>query len=333
MTHSALIICTYCRSISLMRLLSSIKLQSVAPDQIIIVDGSEDIETQIALNVISDLPIEYHRVSQENRGLTKQRNIGVNLVNEQAEIVCFLDDDVVLDKDYFKEIISTYEKYPEALGVGGYITNEVKWSSIRQNKNYGLDYFCYDGWARREGIRFKVRRLLRLDSNKPPGCSPQFSHGRSISHLPPSGKVYHVEQLMGGVASYRKYVFESVIFSKYFEGYGLYEDADFSIRVSNIGPLFLNTKANLTHHHAPSGRPSSFKYGLMVVRNGYYVWRVKNPHPKLKDRFKWHAITVLLMSIRAINIISGPKRKQALLETIGRKIGWVSLVFSIPTSH
>jgi GT2 family glycosyltransferase len=102
-------------------------------------------------------------------------------------------------------------------------------------------------------------RKLGLDSNVAPGYSPDFSHGRSVGFLPPSGKVYPVEQLMGGVASFRKSVFQEFQFSTYFEGYGLYEDADFTLRVSKTGKLFLNTAAQLEHHHDAAGRPNQYR--------------------------------------------------------------------------
>ena len=135
---------------------------------------------------------------------------------------------------------------------------------------------------------------------------------------------------MGGVSAFRKSLFSKIKFSEYFVGYGLYEDADFSLRASKHGKLVINTAARLSHHHAPQGRPNHFKYGLMVVRNGYYVWRVKNPKPVLRDRFKWHAITILLWTIRATNIITGPNRSGAFKETLGRKMGWLSLWFNTP---
>jgi hypothetical protein len=91
-----------------------------------------------------------------------------------------------------------------------------------------------------------------LDSDCPPGYSSLYSHGRSVGFLPPSGKIYEVELLMGGVSSYRKEVFEKQQFSNYFEGYGLYEDADFALRVKN-GKLYLNTAAQL-HHYDVQGR-------------------------------------------------------------------------------
>jgi hypothetical protein len=43
-----------------------------------------------------------------------------------------------------------------------------------------------------------------LDSDCPPGYSSLYSHGRSVGFLPPSGKIYEVELLMGGVLRIEK---------------------------------------------------------------------------------------------------------------------------------
>src|SRR5690606_38503325 len=137
--------------------------------------------------------------------------------------------------------------------------------------------------------------------NVPPGIMPDFSHGYSAGFLPPTGKVYEVEMLMGGIASYKRAVFESIGFSTYFEGYGLYEDADFSLRASRLGKLFVNTAAEVEHYHDEAGRPNKFRYGKMVVRNGWYVWRVKFPRPSLKSVLKWYATSFLLTLVRLGN--------------------------------
>lgn len=238
--------------------------------------------------------LKYFLIDDQNRGLTKQRNFGINKVNKNIDIVCFLDDDTVLEPDYFENLLSTYDLFPEALGVGGHIINEIKWQKVENNYIPKLNEFYFDGWTRKDGSRFVLRKKLHLDSNCPPGFSPLFSHGRSVGFLPPSNKIYPVEQLMGGVSSFRKTVFKDFSFSTYFQGYGLYEDADFTLRVAKTGKLYLNTAARLNHFHAASGRPNQYKYGKMVVRNGWYVWRIKNPNPKLKDRLKWNAIIILL---------------------------------------
>jgi hypothetical protein len=55
----------------------------------------------------------------------------------------------------------------------------------------------------------------------------------------------------------------------------LYEDADFCFEGIKNGKLYLNTAAQLHHYHDVQGRPNQYQYGKMVVRNGWYVWRVK----------------------------------------------------------
>ncbi|MTH17558.1 glycosyltransferase family 2 protein [Flavobacterium sp. LC2016-01] len=326
----SLIICTYMRPEPLLKLLQSIQIQSFYPDEILIIDGSLNNETQNILEKNQFTGLKYFLVDNANRGLTKQRNFGIKNVNQSSEIVCFLDDDTVLEIDYFEKIIETYKIFPDALGVGGYICNEVKWEKTSEHYIPEINEFYYDGWKRKDGSRFVLRKKLNLDSNCPPGFLPNFSHGRSVGFLPPSNKIYKVEQLMGGVSSFRKSVFDRLSFSTYFEGYGLYEDADFTIRVSKIGNLYLNTAAKLDHFHAISGRPNQYKYGKMVVRNGWYVWRVKNPDPSFKDHFKWNVITILLTIIRFSNACKGNKKKEAFTEAIGRTIGWWSLLFNKP---
>ena len=104
--------------------------------------------------------LKYFKVDDEHRGLTKQRNFGVKLVSKTSEIICFLDDDIILEPTYFENLIKTYSEKPDALAVGGYITNEVKWELSNQNNNSSK--FYYDGWMREEPSRFKIRRLFGL---------------------------------------------------------------------------------------------------------------------------------------------------------------------------
>jgi glycosyltransferase involved in cell wall biosynthesis len=326
----SLIICTYNRRKAIEILMSSIVKQSLYPNQIIIVDGSLNDETKIYFETTIFKNLDYFLVDASDRGLTKQRNFGISKVHATSEVVCFLDDDTVLEATYFSEITQTYQKYPDAYGVGGYITNEVKWEKNALSYKESKLFFNYDGFHKIEDKRFILREFLGLDSDVPPGFTPLFSHGRSVSYLPPSGKTYKVEQLMGGVSSFQKKVLDQHKFSTYFEGYGLYEDAEFTIRISKLGQLYLNTNAKLEHHHDPSGRPNQYYYGKMIVRNGWYVWRTKNTSPTFIHAFKWHAITILLTFIRIGNFFTTKKRTEALTESLGRAVGWFSIILNKP---
>lgn len=318
------------RAESLLKLLNSVEVQTLYPDEILIIDGSPNEETKQIIEQNPYKNLKYFLVDPDNRGLTKQRNFGIKKVSEKVKIVCFLDDDTILDPDYFKLLINTYEEEKDAVAVGGYITNDTDWYHKKADINF--EEFSLDGFTRKLGKRYTIRKKLRLEPNVPPGFVPSFSHGYPISFLPPSGTIYQVESFMGCSMSFNKSVFDKESFSIFFESYGLYEDLDFCLRVYQLGRLYVNTKAKLEHNHDVSGRPNQFNYGKMVLRNGWYVWRVKYPSPNLKTRLKWNATAFLLTIIRFTNVFNrNPKKSsEAFTETIGRIVGWFSLIFNKP---
>lgn len=314
----------------LLQLLQSVQEQILYPDEILIVDGSTNAETELILVENSFPNLHYFAVSPENRGLTKQRNYGIERVSKEMEVVCFLDDDTVLEKDYFEEIIKTFDENQTISGVGGVAINENSWTLIEANKIYSKHrYIQMDGYVYEEGQRNVVRNYLGLQSHLAPGRMPDYSHGKTCG-FPLSGKTYEVDLLIGMSFAFRKNIVDSIHFSSYFEGYGLYEDADFSMRALAFGKNAINTKAQLSHYHHPSGRPNQYQYGKMVVRNGWYVWRVKNQSPSLKAKLKWNLITIVLTMIRFSNTFTTTRRKQAFTEALGRTVGWWSLWFNKP---
>ncbi|MFD1095252.1 glycosyltransferase family 2 protein [Salegentibacter chungangensis] len=320
----SLIICTFKRPRALMKLLNSVKEQILYPDEILIIDGSPDDETETILKAENFSNLKYYRVDAKNRGLTKQRNYGISKIGNYIDIICFLDDDIILTPSYFKNLIATYHKNPKAIGVGGYIIEDTEWHL--KSKETKSNQFEFDGFVRDLGSRHFLRKKMRLHPNVPPGYMPDFSNGYSISFLPPSGNTYTVESFMGGVASYRKELFKKINFSTYFKGYGLYEDMDFCLRASKLGQLYVNTAAKLYHEHDNSGRPNRYKYGKMVIKNGWYVWRVKYSDPSFNSTLKWHATAFLLTLIRFSNVLTTSRKKEALTESLGRVAGWWGLL-------
>ncbi|APY07538.1 glycosyl transferase family 2 [Winogradskyella sp. J14-2] len=324
----SLIICTYNRSLALEKLLKSVLKQTLYPNYVLIIDASENEKTKHLVSNGNFINTEYYKVGEKDKGLTKQRNYGISKLEKDTEVVCFLDDDTILEPNYFNRLINTYKQYPTAIGVGGYITNEVDWHKRKHIKAPSL--FCFDGYCRIEPLRFRIRAKFGLQPDRPPCYLPTFGHGRSVSFLPPTGKTYEVELFMGGVASYRTEVFDQITFSEYFEGYGLYEDADFCLRLSKIGKLYVNTSARLGHYHEPSGRPSTYKYGKMVVRNGWYVWRVKYNNVNLKSILKWYATEALLMVLAFISAVKSKDKVNTAKEGFGRFVGLLKLIVSKP---
>ena len=157
---------------------------------------------------------------------------------------------------YFEELIKTFIENPAVSGVGGVAINENKWTKIIPDKVYPKKHYLLSaGYVYKEGQRNVVRNYLGLQSNLGPGMMPEYSHGKTCG-FPLNGKIHNVDLLIGLSFAFRKKTVDSISFSSYFEGYGLYEDADFSIRALAFGANVINTKVQLNHFHHRSGRPN-----------------------------------------------------------------------------
>lgn len=316
---------------SLESVLNALAHQTAKADEIYIIDGSTDDLTEIiVVTKFSELNIKYVQVAPEQRGLTKQRNVGVALAKDKYDVIIFLDDDVIPESTFLENLLLTF-KNPEVIGADGLITNECRWFPIIDINKLPANTMVCDGFYQTLSLRDRIRKIIGLfPLDTQPGITPAYGHGKSA--LPPSNKQYEVDHLMGCMMAYKSSLFNHIGFSTYFEGYGLYEDYDFSLRAGKFGKLITNTAARLEHHHAPSGRPNTYKYGKMVVRNGWYVWRLKHPHPGIINIFKWHIITLLLMLFRLTNVISmnSETRRQALGDFAGRTVAWFKLIFIKP---
>ena len=320
----SLIVCTYQRAEALNRLLASVVTQHIYPDEILVIDGSLDDRTRESLSQQNIKNLSYFKVEEQDRGLTRQRNFGIEKLNPKAEIVSFLDDDVVLEPSYIAAVLGAFDSDPDIVGVGGVATNENLWKPSHRKHSTDKVY-VFEGFERKESQRFYLRNILGLQSAELPGIMPDFSHGRTYGY-PLTGNNYEVDLLIGMSMSFRRKVIDAEKFSLYFDGYGLYEDADYSLRALNYGKNVICTSARLQHHHDPFGRPNLYEYGKMVIRNGWYVWRVKYPNPSLKARFRWNATALLLTLIRLSNVLTTSDKKGALKETCGRVVGWWSLL-------
>ena len=325
MSILSLVICTYQRPNELSRLLESLNDQIVMPDEILVVDGSMDDRTEESVARVKDdlrSKVIYFRVNDVERGLTRQRNVGVK--HATGDIVAFLDDDTIPCQNYFTEILSCFERHPDAVGIGGLITNEIEWCLADLNKKPRFDKFRLGEWERRDDFRWRIRKPFGLDSTLPPGWMPPFGHGRS-SVYPPDGNDHHVEFIMGGASAWQSSIFLKHQFSILFERYGLYEDLEFCIRASRMGSIYLCTRARLEHYHAPAGRPNPFQYGEMVIRNGWYVWRQRWHYPSWKDQIKWWMINFLLAVLRFVD-----PRNHGTMEALGRFWGMFTLLWYVP---
>ena len=207
---------------------ASVIVQTRLPDELIIVDQSPGNESrQLVERITSEVDkmrlVYVH--DQRISGLVDAKRAAAT--QAKGEIVCFLEDDVVLETDFLEQIERTFYDYPEAVGCCGIVTNMPS-----QPMGY---HFLFHLFHR--GI-FKDRRI---------GLYEKFQ-GRGHPLVPSA-------MLSGGLSAWRRDVFSVVPFDV-INGFHMLEDIDFSTRVEKyFGPrLYINPNARLAHYSSPVNR-------------------------------------------------------------------------------
>lgn len=233
-------------------LLNSILVQAVLPTEIIVVDESSDDKTKNLVEYIRSefldkkVRIKYLRGGEE--GVAQKRNIGLS--HAIGDICLFLDDDIIIDKNYIKKILEVYEKHPNALGVGGYIITEaLPFSALSNSIKRVLFVFHFTSDACR------VRPL-----------------GISLPY--PLTKIINCGWLNGGTASYKREIFKDFRWDENLKAYSISEDKDLSYRICKRYPnsLFMTPYAKAIHTKSTAARLSNKYVIYMGVAHSAYVF-------------------------------------------------------------
>ena len=124
----SVVIPTYNRPHDLNKCLDSIIVQTKLPKEVMVVDNGNNPDTVELVEKrkrefeAKGVILKYMKNEREN-SITIAKNIGID--HSTGDIISFLDDDLVLDRKYYEEIIKVYRKMLNALGVEGY-DQEVK---------------------------------------------------------------------------------------------------------------------------------------------------------------------------------------------------------------
>jgi glycosyltransferase involved in cell wall biosynthesis len=209
--------------------LNSIFNQSLKPDEIILVDQSEQRLDDITINYYSELLGENEKIKYlydpSIKGLVHAKSVGVGIAT--GDLICFLEDDIVLEGEYFKELIDGFKECKKIVGCCGVVTNPPFTN---------LYYLFFHNLFHR-GI-FKDKR-------------PSIFANYAKSHL----SLIPSNTISGGLSAWKSEVFEKIKFDV-LNGFHMVEDIEFSTRVADSYPnqLYINSKVRLAHNFSPSGR-------------------------------------------------------------------------------
>ncbi|MDX1737170.1 MAG: glycosyltransferase family 2 protein [Alphaproteobacteria bacterium] len=224
-------------------LFKSITNQTVQPDQIIIVDGSNP-PIKTVCDEFKNLDITY--VREYPPSLAKQRNAGMAALHPNITIAGYLDDDLELDP------LATEEMHKF-------------WSAA--DKNVGGASMSIIG--QKEPYRQGLLRFFMMHGD-PPG---QILKSGFPCYIPFVDKNIETKWLYGGATLWRREVINQFAYDEWYAGHGFGEDYDYSYRVSKKYRLFVVGTSQTWHHEHPMSESKMYVLGRQQIYNRLYFIR------------------------------------------------------------
>ncbi|MHA1753373.1 MAG: glycosyltransferase family 2 protein [Candidatus Helarchaeota archaeon] len=277
----SIIIPTINRTYYLFKTIESIQVQTVKPDELIIIDQSKNDKTQKEiLNSFSDEFNIKYILDSKITGLAQARNVGIQNVSKDIDIILFLDDDVILSNNFIEEILKVYTNNEKIYAVGGVITNYKK--TIMKTVMRNIFQF---------GLFNDIRQKI-------------YENWLEYSQY----KMIYTDRLGGGLMSYKLNKISEKFDENYIK-YSLGEDLDFSLRFSRIYPnsMVIAPKARLIHNKSNVGRYDiRKKYSSYIISCIYLYQKYGSYYKYSRLSLIWYIIGILfqasLLSIKKITI-------------------------------
>lgn len=238
----AFVVATKDRPAELARLWRSLVAQTVPPAEVVIVEagaGPSPLEPPPAGGPV------LRRIASPVASATRQRNLGLDAVGPEADLVGFLDDDAVLEPDAVAEMLRFFAAFgPELGGAAFNMTNHppMDLAAVKRTpfaESLGL-YARRGGAVTRSGFQTMIGAV--------------------------EATVW-TDWLPSGAVVWRREILRSQRFDEWYAGYSYLEDLDFSYRVGRAFRLAVVASARYRHEPAPGGRRSAFAFGLREVLN------------------------------------------------------------------
>lgn len=310
MLSCSLIIPTFNRPQALSVALASVLRQTRLPDQLIIVDDGE-LETIPYRQEMESAGIQVLYQRKAVPDLPTSRNIGIRMAS--GEVILFLDDDVELENDYIEQMLLPLENDVDGqiAGVGGRIVNFRPLRAAHRLRRLFDRLFLVSG-----GVEGRVL---------PSGFTTNYG-----STFDPPDEPYEVDVISGGVAAWRRRVFDAFSFTENYRVHCAGEDQDFSYQVSRRYRLLCNPNARLQHFEAPTMRHDRYQGARRFLFDRYRFFSNHVQRHRLQALLFWWAVTGYTLSRLAV-LLARPDREEwqrvrgvfsAILDIARGRIPW-----------
>jgi len=289
-------------------LLENLSRQIHLPVEIVLVDGAPEDERatqEIVKKSIASFPFQIKYIRRSG-GTAIQRNFGIDAAI--GDFIAFIDDDVRLEPDFFKNILDAFADDNEKRvgGIVGYRTNEHFKANERRRWR----------WYRRLGL---------LTTFEPGRYDYACGYPINANMQPPFSGVRKVNFMTTACAVWRREVIDSGLrFDSFFRDYGILEDAHFSLRAGRQWKLLQCGDARCEEMSSPNSREDRRKIGYKCVVNYYYVFRdiVRPLTWRHQMRFwRYQAFELFRIAVSSVH----RRRRADLLELRGRLEGMAAV--------
>jgi glycosyltransferase involved in cell wall biosynthesis len=255
------------RSISFRRTLESLAQQAVQPLELIVVDGSNDSETElICQQSVSGLLTQIRYYRADELGAATQRNQA--FVRATQPFIWLMDDDILLEPDCVSRMWNALHHDPCLGGVNAMIINQR---------------YLPPGYISRSLFHFLHGRPEATYAGKCIG--PAFN--LLPEDRPELPDVVPVEWLNTTCTLYRREALPQPMFDSWFTGYSLMEDVALSLTVGKRWKLANARTARIFHDSQPGDHKSNIRaLSGMELINRYYVMTKVLERQRLSDYLK-----------------------------------------------
>jgi GT2 family glycosyltransferase len=286
---------TFNRNEDLERCLEALSKQSYSDFEIVISNGGDFEGVRHVVDKFRDLDIRI--INQTRKGIVEGRNLGWR--NSQADVVCFIDDDLVVWPEWLANIRETFLSDNNIGGVTGpTIIPEDRlhnrdaalfWEKFRNPKNIFikiLGKFYFDVVL--ENKIYGVGKIL------PSGA---FTPGSNYKKCLELRDWVEVDYLEACHMCFRRFLLEKIGgFDYAYLGTGEWNEPDFSFKVRKLGyKLIFNPQAVTEHHISQSGVFKARTNAYERSRNFIYFY-FKNVKPDSLDKIVRFSINLCFIN-------------------------------------
>lgn len=265
MVSISIIIPTKNRTQDIVKCIESISIQTLKPDEVLVVDSSDTEKLKYTLNPSSNLNIRHIHI-QVDKKFKGSQQIAMNrgLDESSGDILIFLDDDVILDRDYIKNMVNIFKHDTEGM-IGG-VTGEVVGNEHSLSPIQKFILYSYN-------IMLSIFLLLRAgNGNFQASGFPTYIKSGSIN------APINVEFLYGCNMAFRKEILSEFRFDENLNIHGCCfgDDDEIAYRISRKYHNIFTPYAKVVHNMSPV-RANKYAKNRLMIMNHHYLFKKNMP--------------------------------------------------------